>query len=295
MTRKDTKVSNMAPRIGFTCYYWTDSGQCKMVVLDLKRHLIKTHKMDQLSEAFEELIQRSIDKDITERSIHMKRSLDKNHEERPNGPRKYVSDRFEFDSEDSNCHLISKPVSPGLSKESSSAFHSEIAISPSLSYDIQIPSSSQQALPPILQTPCHENSSNALSFVTGYKQPTIIFLDEEIYNFLYSYVSIILPSSPPIGTPRNTDNRHVFQTWRTSHLPSNNISECLRLGLLLYGISDQEGCPIQYRKAASTLISMHNRSSKKTWPSLCVMKEVQPRSIIDVICRIDTYPQSTLN
>ena len=46
MTRKDTKVSNMAPRIGFTCYYSKDSGPCKMVVLDLKRHLIKTHKMD---------------------------------------------------------------------------------------------------------------------------------------------------------------------------------------------------------------------------------------------------------
>ena len=76
-----------------------------------------------------------------------------------------MSDRFEFDSEDSNCHPISKPVAPGLSKESSMAFNSEIAISPSPSYDIQIPSNSQQALPPILQTPCHENSSNTLSFV----------------------------------------------------------------------------------------------------------------------------------
>ena len=164
-TRKDTKVTNIVPRFGFTCYHSTHSGQCKMVVLDLKRHLIKTHKMDQFSEAFEELIQRSIENGSTERSIRMKRSLDNDDEERPNGPRKYVSYHFEFDSEDSNCHPISKRVTPGLSKESSSAFHSEIVVSPLSLYDKQIPSSSQQALPPILQTPCHEISSNALSFV----------------------------------------------------------------------------------------------------------------------------------
>ena len=40
-------------------------------------------------------------------------------------------------------------------------------------------------------------------------------------------------------------------------LHTSNVSSCLRNGLKLYGIDDPDGCSTHYRKAASTLISMH--------------------------------------
>ena len=89
---------------------------------------------------------------------------------------------------------------------------------------------------------------------TGYKQAAIIFLDEEIYGLLYQFVTCILPSLP-IGQPRDLKDNSVFQT---TQLVSNTISHCFRAGLLLFGLDDPEACPTQYRKAASTLMSMHN-------------------------------------
>lgn len=50
---------------------------------------------------------------------------------------------------------------------------------------------------------------------TDYKQPTIKFLDEEIYSFLYQFVTTILPSLPLIGVQRNASDGNVFQTWRS--------------------------------------------------------------------------------
>lgn len=45
--------------MGFTCYYLSNSKQCNSIVLDLKRHLVETHKMDLFSDKYEVLIQKS--------------------------------------------------------------------------------------------------------------------------------------------------------------------------------------------------------------------------------------------
>ena len=70
----------------------------------------------------------------------------------------------------------------------------------------------------------------------------------------------ILNPLRPLVPKRNLNNCPVFQSWRSNSLPSNTVCYCLRSGLLLYGIVDQSACPTQYRKAASTLMSMHNPS-----------------------------------
>lgn len=76
-------------------------------------------------------------------------------------------------------------------------------------------------------------------------------------------MSVILPSLPTLGLERNQNESPVFQTWRSITLHSNTVCSCLRSGLVLYGIVDQAACPTQYRKAASTLISMHNPSMQE--------------------------------
>ena len=80
---------------------------------------------------------------------------------------------------------------------------------------------------------------------TGYKQPAIIHLE-------------LPPLLPSIGLVRCATNCPVFQTWRSGSLVSTNISNCLRSGLISYGINDPDGRPTDYRKAAATLISMHS-------------------------------------
>ena len=97
---------------------------------------------------------------------------------------------------------------------------------------------------------------------TGYKQPAIIFLEDEIFQFLLQYVTILLPSLPPLVPERNLNDCPVFQSWRSNSLPSNTVCYCLRSGLLLFGIVDHSSCPPQYRKAASTLTSMQEPLSQ---------------------------------
>ena len=92
---------------------------------------------------------------------------------------------------------------------------------------------------------------------TGYIQPAIIYLTTEVFNYLVLFVTVILPELPAIGHVRSGDDCHVFQTWLSDCLHTSNVSNCLRNGLKLYGIDDPDGCPTHYRKAASTLISMH--------------------------------------
>ena len=92
---------------------------------------------------------------------------------------------------------------------------------------------------------------------TGYIQPAIIYLTTEVYNYLLLFVTVIIPELPAIGHVRSGDDCHVFQTWLSDCLHTSNVSSCLRNGLKLYGIDDPDGCPTHYRKAASTLISMH--------------------------------------
>ena len=79
---------------------------------------------------------------------------------------------------------------------------------------------------------------------TGYIQPAIIYLTTEVYNYL-----LIIPELLAIGHVRSGEDCHLFTTWQSDCLHTSNVSSCLRNGLKLYGIDD--------RKAASTLISMH--------------------------------------
>ena len=74
-------------------------------------------------------------------------------------------------------------------------------------------------------------------------------------------VLLLLPSAEEL---RNNVNSRVFQTRRSAVLRTSSISSCLRAGLKLFGISDPNGCPTHYRKATSTLISMHNPSMQES-------------------------------
>ncbi|KAI6656073.1 hypothetical protein LOD99_11339 [Oopsacas minuta] len=101
---------------------------------------------------------------------------------------------------------------------------------------------------------------------TGSLQAAIIYLDVEIYNYLVTMITIVLPLLPSISdiSSRNEKNCHVFQTWTSGRLRTSSISSCLRSGLKLFGIHDPDGCPTNYRKAASTLISMHKPSMQES-------------------------------
>ena len=79
-----------------------------------------------------------------------------------------------------------------------------------------------------------------------------------IYQVLFTLRLII---TIHCGT-RGEDDCHVFQTWKCPVLRTSTVSHCLRSGLRLFGIEDPHGCPTDYRKAASTLISMNNPSMK---------------------------------
>lgn len=92
----------------------------------------------------------------------------------------------------------------------------------------------------------------------GYIQPAIIYLDAEIYMFLLIFATVVITQLPPIGHERTGADCRVFQTWTVDSLHTSNVSTCLRTGLSLYGINDPHGCPTHYRKAVSTLISLHN-------------------------------------
>ena len=100
--------------------------------------------------------------------------------------------------------------------------------------------------------------------ITGYIQPAIIYLDADVYQSLFRYVTIILPLLPTTGHQRHGNDRNVFQTWHSYTLVASNVGSCLRAGLELYGISDPNGCPTDYRKAASTLISIQNPSMQES-------------------------------
>ena len=93
---------------------------------------------------------------------------------------------------------------------------------------------------------------------TGYKQPAISYLEAEIFNYLLVFVLELLPLLPSIGLVRCATNCPIFQTWRSGSLVFINISNCLRSGLIGYGINDPDGRPNDYSKAAATLISMHS-------------------------------------
>ena len=99
---------------------------------------------------------------------------------------------------------------------------------------------------------------------TGCLQPAIIYLEAEIYNFLFTLVTIVIPLLPCIERSRTDANCHVFQTWTSDRLRTSTISNCLRIGLKLFGIDDPKGCPTNYRKAASTLISMHKPAMQES-------------------------------
>ena len=99
---------------------------------------------------------------------------------------------------------------------------------------------------------------------TGYIQAAIIYLEAEIYNYLLTFTTIVLALLPCIGHQRTDDNCHVFQTWTSDSLHTSTINSCLRAGLKHFGINDPQGCPTNYRKAASTLISMHNHSMQES-------------------------------
>ena len=98
----------------------------------------------------------------------------------------------------------------------------------------------------------------------GCLQPAIIYLEAEIYNFLFTLVKIVIPLLPCIERWRTDDNCHVFQTWTSDRLRTSTISNCLRSGLKPFGIDDPKGCPTNYRKAASTLISMHKPAMQES-------------------------------
>ena len=98
---------------------------------------------------------------------------------------------------------------------------------------------------------------------TGSLQAAIIYLEAEIYDYLYTFVTILLPLLPCIQHSRYTPNCRVFQTWFSDKLRTSTISSCLRIGLKLFGIDDPHGCPTNYRKAASTLISIHQPSMQE--------------------------------
>ena len=99
---------------------------------------------------------------------------------------------------------------------------------------------------------------------TDYIQPAIIYLDTEIFNYLLIFVTVIIPELPKLEYPRSGEDCHVFQIWLSDKLHSSNLNHCLRAGLLLYDIHDPKGCPTHYRKAASTLISMHKPELQET-------------------------------
>ena len=92
---------------------------------------------------------------------------------------------------------------------------------------------------------------------TGYKQPAIIYLDHEIYNYLLLFVSVVIGLLPPLGHQRHGPICNAIQTWRSDSLVYTNISSCFRAGLKLFGIDDPDARPTHFRKAASTLISIH--------------------------------------
>ena len=121
----------------------------------------------------------------------------------------------------------------------------------------------------VLEAKNNRNSDN-LHYIyitnhkTGHIQPAIIYLEAEIYTHLSTFVTKVLSLLPSADQPRNSDNSRVFQTWHSAVLRTNTISSCLRAGLKLFGISDPNGCPTHYRKAASTLISMHNPSMQES-------------------------------
>ena len=46
---------------------------------------------------------------------------------------------------------------------------------------------------------------------TGYKQPAIIFLEDEIFQFLLQYVTILLPSLPPLVPNRGRTGLDWFR------------------------------------------------------------------------------------
>ena len=92
---------------------------------------------------------------------------------------------------------------------------------------------------------------------TGHTQPAIIYLEHEIYNYLVTFIAIVIPLLPAIDHSRTGSDCHVFQTWTSDRLHTSTISSCMRVGLKLFGIEDPKGCPTNFRKAASTLISMH--------------------------------------
>ena len=120
----------------------------------------------------------------------------------------------------------------------------------------------------VVQAKSNVNSDN-LHYIyvenhkTGYIQAAIIYLEAEIYHYLLTYVTIILSLLPCIQHSRIDNSCHVFQTWTSDILRTSTISCCLRSGLKLFGIDDPQGCPTNYRKAASTLISMHNPSMQE--------------------------------
>ena len=93
---------------------------------------------------------------------------------------------------------------------------------------------------------------------TGSIQPAIIYLEAQIFEYLLAFVNHVLPLLPATLQARCEKTSHVFQTWISIKLRTCTVSHWFRAGLLLFGINDPHGRPTEYRKAASTLISMHN-------------------------------------
>ncbi|KAI6659735.1 hypothetical protein LOD99_10704 [Oopsacas minuta] len=101
---------------------------------------------------------------------------------------------------------------------------------------------------------------------TGSLQAAIIYLDVEIYFYLVTMITTVLPLLSSISdiSSRDEKNCHVFQTWTSDRLRTSSITTCLRSGLKHFGIHDPDACPTNYRKAASTLISMHKPSMQES-------------------------------
>ena len=131
---------------------------------------------------------------------------------------------------------------------------------------------------------------------TNCLQAVLIYLGAEIYNYFRIFVYRVIPLLPPIQCgPRGENDCHVFQTWKSLVLRTSTVSHCLRSALNLFGIEDPHGCPTDYRKAASTVISMNNPSMQELLNQFMCHVRSTTNDIIDIICLTGAYVQFSLN
>ena len=121
----------------------------------------------------------------------------------------------------------------------------------------------------VLDGRSNKNSNNlyhiyVANHKTGSIQPIIIYLEAHIFEYLLAFVNHVLHLLPATLQARCEKTSHVFQTWIAIKLRTCTVSQCFRAGLLLFGINDPNCRPTDYRKATSTLISMHNPSMQES-------------------------------